>query len=178
MLAVDKDLTTAAAVQTHSNYGWWKAEFDKIRFIHKVVIYHKFYNNWFFSCSGVCYSSVSGFEKCVRNHNNVDVSVYQGEIKQRSCGTLKLTYGLEQSDQIYTLVCNIGGDAVKLSKTTGDIVISEVVIIGRGKLVLKVNEGIENRVESKIKKSSKVGKSLSLLFSTCDILSIKTRHRL
>ena len=124
-------------MQTHGNYGWWKAEFDKIRFIHKVFIYHKFYNNWFFSSSGVCYSSVSGFEKCVRNHNNVDVSVYQGDEKQKSCGTLKLTYGLEQSDQIYTLVCNIGGDAVKLSKATGDIVISEVVIIGRGKLVLK-----------------------------------------
>ena len=70
------------------------------------------------------------------NDSNVDVSVYLGDVKQKSCGTLQLTYGLEQSDQIYTLICNTEGDTVKLSKTTGNIVVFEIVITGPGKLTL------------------------------------------
>ena len=61
-------------------------------------------------------------------NNNVDVSVYQGEVKQKSCGTLQLTYGLEQSDQIYTLLCNAKGDTVKLSKSTGNIAVFDTAI--------------------------------------------------
>ena len=63
--------------------------------------------------------------------NNVDVSVYQGDVKQKSCGTLQLKYGLEQSDQIYTLICNSGGDTVKLSKNTGTIAVFEVAVTRR-----------------------------------------------
>ena len=55
------------------------------------------------------------------------------EVKQRSCGTLQLTYGLEQSDQIYTLICNTEGDTVKLSKDTGFIAVYEVILISTGK---------------------------------------------
>ena len=58
----------------------------------------------------------------------MDVSVYQGDVKQKSCGTLKLTYGLEQSDQIYTLICNTEGDTVKLSKSSRRISVYEVAI--------------------------------------------------
>ena len=53
--------------------------------------------------------------------NNVDVSVYQGEVHQKSCGSLQLTDRLEQSDQIYTLICEDAGDTVKLSKTSDKI---------------------------------------------------------
>ena len=74
----------------------------------------------------------------MKAENNVDVSVYLGEVKQKSCGALQLTYGLEQSDQIYTLVCNTKGDEVKLSKNTGVIAVHEVVVIGTGKLSLTV----------------------------------------
>lgn len=66
--------------------------------------------------------------------NNVDVSVYQGDKKQGSCGTLKFSYGLEQSDQIYTLQCRIGGDIVKLSKPkdSGNLVVHEIVVVASG----------------------------------------------
>ena len=64
--------------------------------------------------------------------NNVDVSVYQGDELQKSCGTLQLTYGLEQSDQIYTLRCNIEGNTVKLSKDIGYISVSEVAVTTTG----------------------------------------------
>ena len=74
------------------------------------------------------------------NNNNVDVSVYQGDVKQKSCGTLQLTYGLEQSDQIYTLICNTEGDTVKLSKTKseGKIAVYEVATMTKSKLIFKV----------------------------------------
>ena len=69
------------------------------------------------------------FKECVDNDNNVDVSVYKGEVKQKSCGTLQLTYGLKQSDQIYTLVCDVEGDSVKLSKIGDDgIAVLDVAI--------------------------------------------------
>ena len=64
--------------------------------------------------------------------NNMDVSVYQGDVKQKSCGTLQLTYGLEQSDQIYTLICNAKGDIVKLTKTSGVINLYEVAVTTTG----------------------------------------------
>ena len=54
----------------------------------------------------------------------------QGEVKQKSCGTLQLTYALEQLDQIYTLTCNGQGDIVKLSKATGRITVFEIVVTG------------------------------------------------
>ena len=71
------------------------------------------------------------------NDNNVDVSVYQGEAVKKSCGTLQLAHGLEQSDQIYTLLCNTEGDTVKLSKSTGNIAVYEVAITGKSKFILK-----------------------------------------
>ena len=129
--ALDKDLTTATAVKTDNGNGelWLKVEFDKTHFIDKVVIYYMFYTNWF--DSGWCQESVSNFKACVDKSNNVDVSVYQGEVKQKDCSTLQLTYGLEQSDQIYTLPCNVEGDTVKLIKpSSGEIRVFEIVVIG------------------------------------------------
>ena len=78
--------------------------------------------------------SEQSFRGCVNNANNVDVSVYQpyqGEVIQKSCGTLQLTNGLEQSDQIYTLLCNAEGDTVKLSKDQGSIVVLEVAVTSK-----------------------------------------------
>ena len=115
-----------------------KLEFGKTYFIHKIVIYNIFYNNWYYP-STWCAVSVGNFKACVDGYNNVDVSVYQGEVKQKSCGTLQLTYELEQSDQIYTLICNSEGDTVKLSKTTGKLGVFEVAVAGKGKKFLISN---------------------------------------
>ena len=108
-----------------------KLEFQKTSFIHKVVIYYRFYHNWF-DPNMWCVRNQRNFKSCVNVDTNIDVSVYQGEVKQKSCGTLKLTYGLEQSDQIYTLVCGTEGDTVKLSKTTGAIGAYEIAVTGKG----------------------------------------------
>ena len=130
--AVDKDFSTLTGTHTDNGAGWLKLEFDKTYFIHKVVIYHWFFTNWY-DPSDWCVLSEDNFKRCVNRHNNVDVSVYQGEVKQKSCGTLQLTYRLEQSDQIYTLLCNTRGDTVKLSKNSGALVVAEVVVTSTGK---------------------------------------------
>ena len=127
--AIDKDLSTEAATGTGNGTRWIKLEFDKTYLIHKVVIYYRFYTNWY-NPSSWCVQSEDRFRDCVRFDNNVDVSVYQGDVKQKSCGTLQLTNGLERSDQIYTLLCMTEGDTVKLSKNEGHIVVFEVAITG------------------------------------------------
>ena len=129
--AIDKDMSTGAVTHTDNGAGWLKLEFDKTYFIHKVVIYYRFYTNWYRPYDH-CALREANFKGCVDNDNNVDVSVYQGEVKQKSCGTLQLTYGLEQSDQIYTLICNTEGDTVKLSKDTGIIAVQEVAATRTG----------------------------------------------
>ena len=128
--AIDGDLSTRAATHTDNGAGWLKMTFDKTYFIHKLVIYYQFFNNWYHSRDS-CVQTVETFEECVDNDNNVDVSVYQGEVKQKSCGTLQLTYGLEQSNQIYTLLCNNEGNIVKLSKDNGNIVVFEIAVTSK-----------------------------------------------
>ena len=134
--AIDKDLSTAAATETGNGAGWMKIEFDRTYFIHKVDIFYIFYTNWYDFSENFCARSEANFRSCVDIDNNVDVSVYQGDTKQRSCGTLKLKDGLKQSDQIYTLICKAKGDTVKLSKEAGEglnlIQVAEVAVITTG----------------------------------------------
>ena len=134
--AIDRDLSTAAVTHTDNGAVWIKLQFDRTYFINKIIIYYSFYTDWY-DPGGWCFESESNFKACVDKENYVDVSVYQGDVKQKSCGTLQLTYGLEQSDQIYTLICNTEGDTVKLSKNTGKIAMTEVVVIGIGELLYK-----------------------------------------
>ena len=112
-----------------------KLEFDKTYFIHKVIFYNRLYNNWY-DPSNWCVRNEANFKSCNDGNKNVDVSVYQGEAKQNSCGTLQITYGLEQSDQINSLICNTEGDTVKLSKTTGHLSVFEVAVAGKGMQLL------------------------------------------
>ena len=109
-----------------------KLEFDKIYFIGKIIVYFAFYNNWF-GDDDYWHENEEHFRQCVDHHNSVDVSVYQGDVKLEFCGTLKLTYGLEQSDQIYTLICNAAGDTVKFNKKSGAILVYEVVALNEPK---------------------------------------------
>jgi hypothetical protein len=129
--AFDMDLSTFATVIKSNGVCWMEIHMGNTHFIHKIMIYHRFYKNWYYPKQW-CVQSLHNFKACVNNNNNVDVSVYQGDVKQKSCGTLKLTYGLEQSDQIYTLICNTEGDTVKLSTDTEHIFVCEIVIAGPG----------------------------------------------
>ena len=127
--AVDKDLSTESSTGTADGAGWLKLELGATKVIFKIVVYYRFYTNWY-DPNFICVKNEEEFKTCVNSDTDVHVSVYQGEVQQKSCGTLQLTYGLEQSDQIYTLICSTEGDTVKLSKDTGYIAFAEVVVIG------------------------------------------------
>ena len=128
--AIDKDLSTFTATNTIDGYGLLKIEYGRTYFFRKVLIYYIFFNDWF--DPGLwCAQSVANFKACINHHSDVDVSVYQGDVKQKYCGTFSPTYALEQSDQIYTLVCNAVGDSLRFSKTSSDnLVVAEVVVSG------------------------------------------------
>ena len=130
--AADRDLSSAAIALTDNGAVWLKLEFGRTNFIHEIIIYSGFYTDYYDPIDD-CAQSEKEFMACVDRRNNVDVSVYHGDVKQKSCGTLQLTYGLEQSDQIYTLLCNAEGDTVKLSKDAGEIIVYEVVTVTSGK---------------------------------------------
>ena len=138
--AIDKDLSTAVLTQADSGAGWLKIELGKSYFIHKTVIFWMFFTNWY-DPSRWCTQSKANFRACVEKHSNVlDVSVYQEEAHQKSCGILQLTYGLEQSDQIYTLLCNAEGDSVKLSRDDQiEILVYEVAITGTSTVLFQFN---------------------------------------
>ena len=130
--AVDKDLETDATLEaTTDEEAWMKLEFDREYLIDRVIVYNRFYNNWFRNTVN-CVQSLENYKGCVDHLKDVEVSVYQGDVKQKSCGTLRPNYGLEQTDQIYTLICNAKGDAVKLSKNSGRFPVWEVVVTKSG----------------------------------------------
>ena len=81
---------------------------------------------------------MENFKSCVDIENNADLYVYQGDVRINYCGTLRLTYGLEQSDQIYTLFCNTEGDTVKLSQNEGFLQVYEVVAVSKNQGMLSM----------------------------------------
>jgi hypothetical protein len=129
--AIDRDLSTGAKTEDTHDARWMKIQLGKTYFVHKIWVYNRFLTDWYDS-KDWCAKSEANFKVCVDQNKNLDVSMYKEDVKQKSCGTLQLTYGLEQSDQIYELICNTDGDIVKLSKDTGRITIFEAVVIGTG----------------------------------------------
>ena len=140
--AVDRDLSTLSQINPKDGKMWLRVAFDEIYYVHKVIIYYRFYSDWYFP-RNECVKSIRKYKSCVDNTDNLDVSVHQGEVEKKSCGTLQLTYGLEQTDQIYTLICNAEGDSVKLSKSTGNIAVAEVVVLS-GSRIIEVQGKYEN----------------------------------
>ena len=130
--AIDLDRATRTKAKlSEEGIAWLKVELDRTYLIKNIEIYYMFYTDWYYPWWD-CAKSKTSFKACVDENSNVDVSVYQGEVKQKSCGTLQLTYGLEKSDQIYTLICNTAGDTVKLSKTEGEIKVFEIIVYRTG----------------------------------------------
>ena len=129
--AFDKDTSSRAATKkVPDRNSWMKAELGGHYLVKNVIVYFRFFTNWYIS-DDLCVQSEGAFKKCVDENTDVEVSVYQERVKQKSCGTLQLTYGLEQSDQIYTMMCDSVGDTVRLSKL-GRVTVFEVAITGRG----------------------------------------------
>ena len=94
--------------------------------------------------------SESNYQECKVNHNNVDIAVYQGDELQATCGTLQLTYALDQADQIYTFTCDTDGDTVLLSKTSAHISVYEIVVTSTGIKRLDSKRLDSKRLDSQI----------------------------
>ena len=135
--SVDKDPSTNSITISLDGQCWVKFELARVYFIHKVIIYNSFYTNWY-ETKLWCALSEDNFKTCIDTYNNVDVSVYNGDLKQKSCGTLKLSYGLTEEEQVYELTCNTEGDTVKLSKTAGEISLREIVITSSGTALIEI----------------------------------------
>ena len=125
--------TQAVADPDDENISWLKLELGKTFFVNKIHVYLLFYNYWYFP-NNYCVRNDDKFKECADAATNVDVSVYKGA-KQKSCGTLQLTYEKDQSDQIYTLICNTEGDMVKFSRVAGYVKVFEVSVIGIGMMI-------------------------------------------
>ena len=148
--AIDKDISTRVelTISTGEAEAWLKLEFSKIRLIHEVQVYFRFYTDWYRGYVE-CATSEEIFAECVDNANDVELSVYQGEDRQKVCGIFQRTHGLEQSDQTYTLLCNVEGDSVKLRKTTERILgIFEVVVTGKSTSFLSSWHFIESKIKN------------------------------
>lgn len=133
--AIDNNLKTDATSVVVDGEVWFKLELGKTYFIDKVIVHTIFYNtDWPATeyASSWCNKRLANYRYCKDGHTNVDVSVYKGEKRQKSCGTIEMTYGLEQSDQIYTVSCgwnSVMGDIIKLSKSKGEISIVEIIVL-------------------------------------------------
>ena len=93
-------------------------------------MYFRFYTDWYRSVS--CVRNLDNFKGCVDEENALELSVYHGKNLVKICGTFQRTYGQKQSDQIYSLYCNVNGDSIKLRKTTPEFIgIYEVVVTGK-----------------------------------------------
>ena len=135
--AIDRDLATGSMASARSGYGWIKLEFRRTYFIHKVVIYGRFYTDWFPEIPGYCSENESQYQRCLNyDLRYVDVAVYRGDTHKAHCGRIPTSYGLKQEDQIYTMFCNAMGDTVKLEKRETEyfIGISEIVVASFGKV--------------------------------------------
>jgi len=127
--AIDKDLSTQAASEVDGDGKvWLKLEFGKTNFIQTVTIYWLSYVNPY-DPTNFCVKSESNYRACKNQHSNVDIAVYQGDKKQGDCGTLQLQTDYKYpEDQIYSFDCSAVGDTVLLSKTSGHIVVLEIVV--------------------------------------------------
>ena len=129
--AIDKDLSTLASSATSNGGGQLALEFEGTPFIHKIIIYYMFYTNWF-DPNMWCVLNEGNFKTCVDSDTNIDVLMFNTKkIQQKSLDPILLTYGLEQTDQIYTVICNFKANRVVFHKNNGYISVYEVVVLSK-----------------------------------------------
>ena len=123
--AVDKDLTTGVVLE-----GWLRLEFDRVYLIDTIIVYQLFYTDWF-EPKDLCMMTVDMYRECLDSKSDVDIAVYKRNSigkEEEGCGTLEVTYGLKQEEQIYSFWCGKEGDTVVLTKGDGAISFYEIVV--------------------------------------------------
>ena len=60
--------------------GWFRLKLRKNAFIHKVVVYNMFYDDWFTSNPiSYCFQNPNYYLNCLNNNDNVEISVMSGD---------------------------------------------------------------------------------------------------
>ena len=132
--AIDRNLLSFTRISKDSATGsvWMKFWLDKSYFISKVIIYDRFFVDWY-SPNNTCAKNEDNYASCLKNRDGVAVTV-----GLNSCGSLQMMVNrLEQADQIYTLLCNAEGRTVLLtSADEKTLSIRDIAVIGHsaGKL--------------------------------------------
>ena len=128
--AVDGDLSTSAILNSEGSSAWLQLDFTEKVHVHKVLMYNEYHRDWFWE-SG-CRNSLTDYRQCVDMHRSARIDLYNGEEEVISCGKPKPNYGLRQSDQLYTVLCNKLGRSVRLTTINSVTRVFELVVISRG----------------------------------------------
>ena len=125
---IDTNLFTRAILVKNdsTNSSWIKISLDRPYFITKVVLYNKFFVDWYVP-DDVCVVNTDHFKTCNSKIDGLKVTV-----SEKICATLQVfPTALDQKDQVYSLLCNVEGKEVLLSKTEeGKFSIRDVAILG------------------------------------------------
>ena len=125
---IDRDLGTEAAAKAANGLLWIKLEFGSIRYITHITYYNFFFTDWFFP-SDPCMGSLSRYYGCLADNSNIIIEIKSSGKLIQTCGTVELTNGPNQSDQIYSFKCIAYGDEVLVRKNgTSTIFLSEMVV--------------------------------------------------
>ena len=77
---MDKDIGFTSLTYAENGGVSFDFDFDKIYFISEVTVYFVFYTDWFWPNDWFV-QSLKDFKICVDENNNVDVSVYKGDVQ-------------------------------------------------------------------------------------------------
>ena len=126
---VDQDVSTFDRVKHDAN-TWVDLDLGGLKNIHKITIYYFFYSDWWPDVAKKewCFYRKSNWNSCSNAYNNTLVSVFANGTSQKSCGTLQISKGFTQKDHIYTFSCHAKGDTVRLHKSTGGILLAEIIV--------------------------------------------------
>ena len=128
----DNDYRTWITVQKEGKTAWIEYSLDYKQYIHQVTYYNIFFTNWNSSKKSPCTENGAAvFEDCILKRDDIAVEVLDG-VQEKKCGEIRLSTGLAQQDQQYTVPCNAYGDTIKISSSK-KFDIADFVVVGNGK---------------------------------------------
>jgi len=126
--AIDKSLRSyTELVEATAGTVWMDLQYDRAYLVTEVVLHQIFYTNFYWPADA-CIASEEAFKACVDSYSGLLVEVYSNSVLAKQCNTPVLTYGLTEDEQINTFSCNAIGDKIRLSKSSGNIRVQEIVV--------------------------------------------------
>ena len=132
-LSYDNDYRTWITVGNDQNgKAWIEYGIDYKQYVHQVIYHHLFYTNWASPFDSPCTRGDAAFVDCARVSDAINVEVLLDGVQEKKCGEIRLSSGLTQQEQQYTMACNAYGDTIKISSSK-EFHIADIIVIGNGK---------------------------------------------